>query len=92
LVDDTSMAINVNKMMTDEAKTANHSRIRKLLTLEKKQQLLLSNVFKLHINKLRDCDILRLRQEHTASIISGRHNALFNLIKQIDNLYINDMK
>jgi hypothetical protein len=67
LVDDTSMAINVNKMMTDEAKT-------------------------LHINKLRDCDILRLRQEHTASIISGRHNALFNLIKQIDNLYINDMK
>jgi hypothetical protein len=39
------MAINVNKMMTDEAKTANHYRIRKLLTLEKRQQLLLSNVF-----------------------------------------------
>ena len=52
LVDDTSMAINVNKMMTDEAKTANHSRIRKLLTLEKRQQLLLSNVFGTFILKV----------------------------------------
>lgn len=52
LVDDTSMAINVNKMMTDEAKTANHYRIRKLLTLEKRQQLLLSNVFGTFILKV----------------------------------------
>jgi hypothetical protein len=39
-------------MMTDEAKTANHYRIRKLLTLEKRQQLLLSNVFGTFILKV----------------------------------------